>query len=187
MTKLTDALNRLILFLLGSLILACGALCVALYFDVTVAQQLIDALHPHEWDTVPNSPWFLFTVGTCGVLALLFGVAGLIANLRTHRVHRVVSSASTLQGEVSFDISDVADAAAHSFLDIPKVIRSRGIVFVDHGRRIMRISVDLESSVQLPMVSDHASVVEEYIRSAIGDTDVEILFTFQVAPVERLS
>lgn len=187
MSTLTNILNRIIILTIGIVLLAVGALTVALYFDVPVAQQFADSLRPHEWDTIPYSPWFLFTVGTCGVLALFLGFFGLVANLRRHRIWRLTSSASTPLGSIDFDIQELAEAAAETFSSLPKVIRSRAIVQRDRGYRVLTISVDSEASVNLSQLTEHACVVEQDIREAIRDTDIGIVFKFHVAPVERLA
>lgn len=187
MTKTTDVFNRAFNFLVGLVLLLAGALTVALYFDVLFAQHLIDSMHPRQWDTIPYSPWFLFTVGTLGVLALALGIVGIVANLGRNRVSRIQSSASTALGSISFSIDEVADAAAQTFTTLPKVIRSRAVVLMDRGQRVMNISVGSESSVSLTQLTEHAATVEQDIRDAIRDTEVEIVFKFHMAPVERLS
>ncbi|QGU02900.1 hypothetical protein CKALI_10225 [Corynebacterium kalinowskii] len=187
MTKLTDFLNRAFILLVGLSLLAAGALSVGLYFDVAFAQRLVDSLRPREWDTIPYSPWFLFSVGALGVLALILGILGLVANLRRHRVWRLSSNASTPLGSIDFDINEVAQAAAQTFTELPKVIRSRAVVQVDRGRRVMTISVDSEASVALSQLTDHARVVEQDIHDAISGAEIDIVFKFHMAPVERLA
>lgn len=185
MTRTTDLLNRVAIFSLGIAMLALGALTVGLYFDVAFAQHLVDELRPHEWHTIPDSPWFLPSVGGIGVMALLLGGLGLVKNLQRHRVGRVSSSASTPQGAIDFDLSEVADAAAQSFAPLPKVIRARAKVQRASGKAVMVITIDADASVGLNVLTEHASQVERDLLTAIRDTPVEIAFQFHVAPVER--
>ncbi|MEJ5997623.1 hypothetical protein [Corynebacterium sp. H130] len=187
MTKLEDFLNRLFVFVVGCAALFVGLLAVGLYFDVPAAQSFVDALRPREWGAVPNSPWFLFTVGSLGVFMLALGFFGLALNLQSHRIRRIESPESDRFGTISFDISEVADAAAQTFAEVPKVIRSRAVVKEDRGRKLLIITVDAEATANLSQLTAHAASVEEDLAQVIADDSIATVFQFHVAPVERLA
>ncbi|MFV8381421.1 hypothetical protein [Corynebacterium hindlerae] len=184
MSKLTDALNRLIIFLTGLLATGAGALVVALYFDIPVAQRFVDNMHPREWDTIPQSPLFLFTVGAVGVFALLFGALGLYMNLKRYHIRRVSSPASTPTGAIDYDLSAVAGAVADSFEALPRVIRAHSVARWERGVRIITITVDAEPHVNLRTLEEHAVTTEQDLRQALRET-LDVVFRFHIAPVER--
>lgn len=184
MSKLTDALNRLIIFLTGLLATGAGALVVALYFDVPIAQQLVDTMRPHEWGTIPQSAWFLVAVSAVGILALLFGVLGLYMNLKRYHIRRVSSPASTPTGAIDYDLSAVAGAIADSFEALPRVIRAHSVARRDRGARVITITVDAEPQVNMRTLEEHAVTAEQDLHQAIRET-LDVVFRFHIAPVER--
>lgn len=185
MTRLNDILNRIFVFTVGAACLFAGALSIALYFDVGLAQRFVDLLQPKEWNSIPQSPWFLFSVGTIGVLFLLLGALGLMLNLQRNRIRRIDSAATTTAGSISIDVTEIAEAAGDTFMDLPKVIRSRALVKRDHGQKLILITVDSEATASLSQLTEHAQQVEKDLAEAIADDSFQTVFKFHIAPVER--
>lgn len=185
MTGPNNIFNRIFVFVVGLLITLAGALSVALFFDVHIAQQLVDRARPREWASIPGSPWFLFTVGTIGTLALFLGAWGLAVNMQRHRIRRFTLSSDPELGSVDIDLTEVIEAVAESFRSIPKVIRAQGYANREGGLPTMFVTVDAEPTVSISALQAHAETCQKDLIDAVGEQQMQLCFTIQLAPVER--
>lgn len=185
MSPLVHFFDRVVSFLVGIALITIGAWSVGLYHNVPIAQQLADEAQFRDWLTIPDRPWFVAAISIAAFLVVLGVLAGIYLNLRSYRIRRVPTPATTSDGSIDIDLASMANAAASTFREVPRVAKTQANVTEIRGHRLVSITVLADPQVSLSALNTQAEMVESDLRAALGGLETEIRFMFHVSAINR--
>jgi hypothetical protein len=170
MSRAVLALDRILTFLLGLLLLAAGAAAVAWW-----AGQL-----GRVWPTVPDTlslgaassavgaPWWPWAAGVVGVVAMLLALRWLIAHVPRRNVGTLALPGTPGPGGLRIDPGAAATTAAQVLAEIPGVRSAHGTVHHDRGELVAALSATIEPTADLTTVVDHTERVSAELGHVLG-------------------
>jgi hypothetical protein len=169
MSRLTVAVDRIVVVLLALALLAAGAAAAAwqtgrlLPSGMTGGEPL--AL-PWARD-VGDRAWWPWAVGALGVVLIALGVRWLVAHL-PRRPGRTALAGSEPTGRLSLDLQQVASAAAAELATHAGIRSARGHTVEDRGRVLVRVVATVEPDALLPAVVASADLTRQHLEGAVG-------------------
>lgn len=177
MSRWVASIDRILTFIVGLCALAGGLWSIGLFFNEPNSQQLADHINNQVWLAAYGQDWFPFAAVAVVVFSLVFAVLIVGANLRRHRINRVVSGASNQQGHIVYNLNQIARAAAHNIDDqIIHVDDVTHAVALDRGRPTMTFTVHAQPNINMKSLIDTLTATEQDIRSALTGQDIDVIF-----------
>ena len=186
MSGIQAAVARFIGFVgfVGSVV--AGLWIVGLYVDHPWAVKIADLIDPEFWSTLTTTRIYPWLAGLVGIVGIVLGAWLIIGMYSFTRVSRVNSSASGPEGNISLQLTQIADAVAQSFRSDPRISQATYTMRQYRGRPTMEIVLAADPTAannRLLLVAIDEAVAD--IRAAIGDADIDIRFLLHVTPVVR--
>ena len=170
MSRAVLALDRILTFLLGLLLLAAGAAAVAWW-----AGQL-----GRVWPTVPDTlslgaassavgaSWWPWAAGVAGAVAMLLGLRWLIAHVPRRNVGTLALPSNHGRGSLRIDPGAAATTAAQVLAESPGVRSAHGTMHHDRGELVASLSATIEPTADLTTVIDRAERVSAELGHVLG-------------------
>lgn len=169
MTRTLAALDRLVVLLVGAGAMVVGAAAVIWQLDLwsrlrgtVTAPWLIRATQESWW------PW---AVGAAGVVLVILALRWLLAHLPGRKLSDVRLRGSDKTGRLTTDLSALAAAAADSVLDTPGIRSASGKAVDDRGRRTLQLTVTIDPTADLTVVTAATDQACRDLGAALGDPD----------------
>lgn len=178
MSSKVNALNRVVLALLGLLLVAAGALGLALALGTFGAGRRDASVLPGSVRSYPGDhPWFWWAVAGGCLLVALLALRWLLAQFHTDRTSRIDRTTDARTGYTIVHAGAINEAAAEDARTIGGVINASAHVSHDPPR--LQLQVDLADYADLTVVRDQLeSGTVEHVREAMGDetfpVDIEL-------------
>ena len=183
MSKSLATLDRFVVALVALAVGFFGVWAIVYYLEANTefpsywAHWLSDNVNQRIWRESIDQAWFPWMLVVVAVIAMILGLWLLIANLRPHRITRVKSiGASTNEGDIKFNVADIASAVADELTEIPLVDRVAHSTALDRGRSTMSFTVHADSAANVKTIRSHIDQAERDIREAIGDADIDTIY-----------
>ena len=173
MSSRVNGVNRTLLGLLGLLLLAAGALGLAVSFGA-FGDPNSPVLPQAVRDYAADQSWFWWAVAAaCLVLALL-GLRWLLAQLQTDRVGRLDLTTDDRDGLTTVHASALTDAVEAEAQDL-RGVSGASAHLLDRGGRRLTLSVDL---AQYADIAEIRHTLEDRVvahaRQAIDDPELPV-------------
>jgi hypothetical protein len=170
MSRRANAVNRLVLTVLGLLLLASGGLGLALGFEAFGAERAASPVLPQEVSTFPDGrPWFWWAV--VAVLLLTAGLAllWLLTQLKPDRTPRIDRTTNAQDGYTTLHAGALTDAVEDEALSITGVSSASANVHERRGQRVV-LHVELAESADIDQVRTRLEdEVVAHLREGVGD------------------
>ncbi|SDS51494.1 hypothetical protein [Corynebacterium timonense] len=122
MTRRLAALNRIVTFLVGVLLVAAGVVPAALYWDIPVLSERVTRIDRSLVAGLPEQRWFFAAAVAALVLLLVLGLWLIVANVRSHAFdHRTVTRTQPVPGSTVVNVRGVGAAACSALESHPMV------------------------------------------------------------------
>lgn len=184
MSKQLAGWDRFLLILLGLVAIAGGVYGALVYFQVPQVMEFNAQFDARQLTDFAGTGWMDVILGVVTVLCVIIGLAYLISNLRTRRFNKRTSSASNEEGSIDLALARIAAAVSSQLSEVPRVNDTRHKVAMDRHRPTMQWTIRAEPTIDLNALRTHLATVEEDVRAAIGDMDVDTRFILNLGPVE---
>lgn len=184
MSRSLAAIDRIIIFLVGLILITGGVWAVALYFDEAHAQWLADRVVEVPWSEATAQSWYPWAVGAGMVIAALAGIALIAANLSPRRFSRMRSEVSSDKGTIELSVAPIAHAAAEYLERSPRVEKVAQKVAMDRQRPTVTFTIDALPNVDIDGLRAEVEETERLFRTAVKDLDVDSTFLIHLAAVQ---
>ncbi|QNN51550.1 alkaline shock response membrane anchor protein AmaP [Nocardioides mesophilus] len=181
MSSRADAVNRVVLTLLGLLLLAAGGLGLALSLGAFGAWRATYPVLPQRVSTFPDGrPWFWWAVAGVLLLIAVLALLWLFSQLRTHRTSRWDRTTNAREGFTTLHASALTDAVEDEAVSITGVTGVSAHVRDRHGQHVF-LRVELADSADIPEVRARLeSDVVAHLREGVGDPGLPV--TIELRP-----
>jgi hypothetical protein len=170
MSRRANAVNRLVLTVLGLLLLASGGLGLALGLEAFGARRAASPVLPQEVSTFAEGrPWFWWVV--VAVLLLTAGLAllWLLIQLKPDRTTRLDRTTDAQDGYTTLHAGALTDAVEDEALSITGVSSASANVHERRGLRVV-LHVELTESADIDQVRTRLEdEVVAHLREGVGD------------------
>ncbi|AZA14411.1 alkaline shock response membrane anchor protein AmaP [Corynebacterium choanae] len=186
MSRALAAVDRLIVLLVALGLAFLGGWSILYYLGNPYAIQLAEFNNQRIWREAPDQEWFKWVLLGIVIGGLLLGGWMVLANIRRKRIAQVNSDdASTAEGRIRFNITDIASAVAGQLERDPKVNKVKDVVLFDRGRPTMQFTISAEPDVPIAALRSQIDQAERDIREAIGTADIDSVYRIHLEPVAR--
>lgn len=179
MTGRADAINRVVLFLLGLLLVAAGCLGLALSLGVFGRTRSTYPVLPEEVRAFPEEQaWFWWAVAAAALLTALLALLWLMAQLRTHRVTRLDRTTDAREGYTILHASALTQAVEDEVAGVEGVTSASARID-DRPRPGLSLNVGITDSADINTVRSHLeNDVVPHLRQVLDDpafpVDIEL-------------
>ncbi len=182
MTRLTVAVDRLVVLLLSLVLLALGAGAI---WTWTGRGPLTGTVRSSSATDLVGQSWWPWASGAVGVVLVLVGLRWIAAHLKRQNVSSLHLRGSGSRGRLDAAASKVAGAAADAFSDTLGVRSARGVVVRDRGQMVARISATIEPEADLATLARQADVVSAQLAQVLERDDLRCSVQLKVATLPR--
>ena len=181
MSGRANVINRVVLTVLGLLLLAAGALGLALSAGVFGARRATRPVLPPEVSTYPSGrPWFWWAVAGVLVLTAALALLWLLAQLKTDRTARLDRTTNARDGYTRLHASALTHAIEDEALGITGVTGASAKV-QDHRGQHVFLRVELAGFADIAEVRTRLEDdVVAHLREGVGDPGFPV--TIQLRP-----
>lgn len=186
MSKAIITVDRLLVLLAALGLIFLGVWSILFYIDNPYARELAEYRNSRIWLSASKQPWFDWALGAIAVVAFIIGIWLIVANLRRRRIRTVASeTASTDQGQISFNVSHIASAVASNLESCPKVTKVNSLTAFDRGRKSMEFTIHAAADVNVTSLRSQCAQAERDIRAAVGDADIDTSYRIELDAVDH--
>lgn len=177
MTKTLSAIDRVLVFLLGALLIAAGLIPVLLYWNVPYASAYVARLDRSGFSTLPDAAWFPYALVAGLLLTLAAGAWIVLANVRSRTFsYRRVTPAVADHGETVFNVQRLAQAACDYLETSPAVTRATQSVAMVGSRPTVTFTVTTDPELSLPDATRVVEAADRDFTAACGAMDIDTVF-----------
>ncbi|PFG27247.1 Uncharacterised protein [Corynebacterium renale] len=184
MSKQLAGWDRFLLILLGLIALAGGVYGALVYFQVPQVMDFNAQFDARHLTDFAATGWMDVALGVVTLLCVILGLAYLISNLRARRFNKRPSSASNEDGSIDIAVARIAAAVSTQLSEFPRVNDTRHKVAMDRHRPTMQWTIKADPTIDIKALRSHLQSVEQDVRAAIGDMDIDTRFILNLGPVE---
>ena len=167
MTRGTVAVDRILVFLTGLLLIAAGVAAFMWSRGDLAAAQPLQVVVPV--DDVQSS-WWPWAVGAVGLVLVLIGLWWLSAHRRTPRVRSIaLADTGPDEGALSADAASVGSAAASALAQNPLVNKTSSRSSIEKGQPTITLTAHIPPRHALRAVGDAADEVATTAGVMLGD------------------
>ncbi|QCB27679.1 alkaline shock response membrane anchor protein AmaP [Corynebacterium endometrii] len=181
MSKGLATFERILFFVLGLVLLALGVWPILLHFDVPLAVEASRWVDHDAWAAVPGAGWWPWALAGASLLLLFCGLWLLIANLRPHKLDRVVSEASSDKGKITASIQGIAEGISQSLAQHPNIVKCDRKVALDRKRPTLTFTVTSAAEMHPKQLRELIEQTERDFRAALPDVEVETVYRLHSA------
>jgi hypothetical protein len=167
--------NRIVLTVLGLLLLAAGALGLALSIGIFGARRATYPVLPEVVRTFPDEhPWFWWAVAGALLLIAVLALLWLLTQLKTDRATRLDRTTDARDGYTTLHAGALTKAVEDEAIGITGVTNASAHV---HGRRRQELSlrVNLADSADIDAVRGRLeNEVVVHLREGVSDPDFPV-------------
>jgi len=178
-SRATLAVNRVVTFLVGLILVASGAAAI-LWWRGTVPSWP-DRLDLGTVIQTGRQPWWPWAAGLLGIALVLLGVRWLAAHLPNPAVSQLRLPGSNPQGQLHVSTGPVAAQAADLLAQTAGVRTARGTITRDRGELFARLNATIEPEADLRAVAAAADCVSAELRSVLQREDLRCQVRLRVA------
>lgn len=167
MTRRTVAVDRILVFVVGALLVAGGVFAVLWSRGDLADARPLQVLSPVS-DV--ESPWWPWASGAAGLVLVLLGLWWLSAHRRTPRVRNVrLADPGPDEGALSADAASVGSAAASTLAQHPLVLKAGSRSSIEKGTPTITLSAHIAPRRTLRAASIAADEVAATAAAMLGD------------------
>lgn len=173
MSSRVNGVNRTVEALLGAVLLAAGALGLAVSFDA-LGDGESPLLPGAMRDLAQQQPWFWWAVAAVCVLLALLGLRWLVAQLSTDRIGRLDLTTDGREGLTTVHSRALADAV-EAEVEALRGVGSASATVIDRGGRRLALTVDLTEYADIAEI--RRTLEERTVsnaRQAVDDPDLPV-------------
>lgn len=172
MTRTTTAVDRLLVGLVGLAALLVGVAAVIWALDVW---SRVRGILTATWlSGATQQSWWPWAVGAAGVVLILLALRWLLAHSPGRKLTNARLRGSNKTGRLTTDLSALAAAGADSVLNTPGVRSATGKAVDDRGRRTLQLTVTIDPTADLTVVTTATDQACQDLGAALGDPDTAI-------------
>jgi len=170
MTRGVRAVNRIVAFVVGLVLLVVGIAAVLWWAGVLgdVWQATPTALDPGRVDEVTGASWFGWVATASGVVLGLLALWWLVAHLGTPRVGTITLAGSDASGRLTIDVGALAGHVAEQARRLPGVVGARTTVDLERGRHVLVSTLQVDPEADLPELADEVAALVDRARDVVG-------------------
>lgn len=178
MSRAVIAFDRIAAIVLGLLLLAAGAACIAWWRGDLGLSGPLDVQPVVDRTTQPWWPW---VAGLVGAALVLIGLRWLAAHVITRGVGQVRLPGTGKKGRLTAQVKSVAQAAADVLENTEGVRSTRGTINRDRGQLTARLTATIEPTADLRAVTEAADQVAADLKHVLQRDDLHCLISLRVA------
>lgn len=181
MSSRTNAVNRVVLTVLGLLLVAAGGLGIALGAGIFGSWRATSPVLPQEVSTFPEGrPWFWWAVAGVLLLITVLALLWLFAQLKTEWTTRLDRTTNARDGYTTVHASAVTNAVEDEALGISGVTGASATLREHRGPHVS-LRVELADSADISEVRTRLEDdVVAHLREGVGDPGLPV--TIELRP-----
>ncbi|MEV6411359.1 hypothetical protein [Kribbella sp. NPDC051718] len=160
------ALDRVVAFVLGVLLLAGGAAALAWRYDVFADAP--SKVRVTDAPTVVAEDWWPWATGAVGVVLVLLALTWLLRHIPRRRINRLALDGSSAEGRLSADVDSAVGAAAQVLAADPAVRSCSGHLVTDRGEVVAELKTTINPDADLDQLRNTADRVLTELREMVG-------------------
>lgn len=170
MSRSVLALDRVLTFLLGLVLLVAGVAAIAWQTGqlARVWPATPDELRLRPAESVTDAPWWPWVAGVVGVVAVLLGLWWLLSHIPRRAVATVALPGAEGRGGLRIDPSAATTTAAEVLSNIPGIRSARGTMQDRRGELVAILRATLEPTADLPAVVAAAERTSAELGHVLG-------------------
>ncbi|MDY6049077.1 MAG: hypothetical protein SPI77_00650 [Corynebacterium sp.] len=164
-----------------------GLWIVGLYVDHPWAVTAADLIDSTFWSHLTTTRFYPWLAGLLGAAGIVLGAWLIVGMYSFTRVSRVNSAASGPEGNISLQLTQIADAVAQSFRSDARIAQATYTMRQYRGQPTMEIVLTADPTAannRLLLGAIEQAVMD--IEEAIGDAEINIRFLLHAGPVVRV-
>ena len=169
MSHRANVINRVVLIVLGLLLLAVGALGLALSIGIFGSRRATDPVLPQSVSTFPHGrPWFWWALAGVLLVIAVLSLLWLLTQFTTDRATRLDRTADAREGYTTLRASALTDAVEDEASGITGVTDASATVYERHGQQVfLRVGLDADADIAEVRTRLEHDVVP-HIREGVG-------------------
>lgn len=184
MSRGLAALDRIVLFVLGLVLLAAGVGIILVFAGVPEATQVAEQIDLTQVPDVTASPWWDVALGITAVLGVILGLWFMLANLGRRGFNKVRSSSTDESGTIDLAVPKIASAIGRSLENHDDVVRVNQRVAMDRSRPTVAWTITADPGIDVVHLRRQIEQSERDFREAVGDMDLDTLYKLHLQPVK---
>lgn len=186
MTRKLAALNRIVTFLVGAVLIAAGLVPAALYWNIPVVSGSVARLDRARLADLPDQRWFFPAAVAALVLLLAFGLWLILANIRSRAFdHRPTEPAGLRDGSTVVNVRRVADAACAALAAHPLITRAACRVAYAGARPTATFTVVPAPALPLEEVAGLIEAADAQFADALEGIDLDTVYKVEIDRINR--
>ncbi|SNT51662.1 hypothetical protein [Rhodococcoides kyotonense] len=173
MKRLTAAVDRVIVVLLGVALLCAGTYALAWYFDVPWAVARFATFDRDLFASIPAQNWWEAAVGVTAVVSAVVAILLLIGNLSPRRTGTIQISAGESLA-VRVDLGALARGVATDLATFPGVASAQGRAIDDRGTATLAVTVHASPDIDIDAFTRVAESRAEFVAETLEGADVAL-------------
>lgn len=188
MKRLTGAIDRLLVLVLGVALVGAGAFALSWYFDFEWAVRRMATFDRVLLTELPQRDWWQPALAGAAAVFGVVGICLLVGNLSPRRT-RTVQISRTENSAVRVDLGAAARGVAAELGRFPGVRRSRGAAIDDRGTATIAVTVDVAAGFDLAAFTARAEHTAQVVADSLDGAPVatRIQVHVDVPKVQRLT
>lgn len=186
MTGKLAALNRIVAFLAGAVLIAAGLAPAALYWDIPVVSGAVARVDRARLADLPDQPWFFPAAVAALVLLLALGLWLILANIRSRAFdNRAAELAGPRAGSTVVNVKRVGDAACAALASHPLITRAACRVAYVGARPTATFTVVPDPALPLAEVAGLVEAADAQFADALEGVDLHTVYKVEIDRINR--
>jgi hypothetical protein len=181
--KASAALNRILVFLVGAVLLSMAALVAAWYANIPAVREWVSRVDRTTLAAAPQQPWWQWAVTGLAIASLALGAGVLAVDLARRRTSAVAVPDD--DGSVTtVDLDSLAMALAGQLTGFPGVRFARGRAVLQQGLPTLEVRVDADATLDLVAFSQISEALAATAAHSVGGAKVATQVQLRLSPTD---
>ncbi|EEI16037.1 hypothetical protein [Corynebacterium lipophiloflavum] len=171
------AFDRALVFIVGLLLIACGLIPAALYFDIPFVSDTVGSYDRSQLGSLPAQPWFPVALAAAFVVTLATGMWIVIANVGSRSFNtKSVVPAQPDHGETELNVQHIAQAACEHMASTGVVDGAMSSVAMVGSRPTVTFTVTADPAYSLSESIKYLEAADRDFTEACGAMDIDTVY-----------
>lgn len=187
MTAGLAAIDRLIIFLLGLLLIAGGLIPVGMYWEIPYLSPFVREINRSMLTDIPSMNWYTAALITALVISLVLALALILPNIRSRAFNnRTLTPAQPELGKTRINVARLAQAACTHAETTDLVTKATHTVTYVNKRPTVTFTINANPNVELDTLIAYVEQMDTDFCDAVDTMDIDTVFKLHLDKVKAL-